>query len=467
VAARPIVPIVPIVPEILAAASDAAGGRWVLVIGAGCSIEPPTNLRAGARYSRDAHRKLRADGVLEEDCPDPGDLSAVADAVFAKTGTQVPLVQRLPREHFRAATPNEGHLVAAALLLERSLRGVVTLNFDLAMSTALANLGAADAVATITGPDDIANLQAFNLVYLHRSVDAPAEEWVLRTTFLEAVWADRWEAVVATHILVAPVVVFAGLGSPAAALTETIRLIRQALPADGVRTYQVDIARFGSLPFTAALEIGEASYIERGWCDFMAAIAGRVLLEHWTRLEEACTELITQRNYAPHTLDSVAAVVRFLGLVDFGSVRARWFLLDGPYAPVHSINWSLLADLALAIVVVADYFVGGALRLRKDGALEVTVGGRLVAVLGLATGAGTHTISAVEAKVAVRRRYWRWLEPAPTKIIVSGYVPELAAVTAPRSIIAEPVADDIVSGTSLTFLSAYEVRITPSQLSGA
>ena len=157
----------PVPPEILGAASHRAGGRWVLVIGAGCSVEPPTNLPDSATCATDAHRRLRSDGLLSQDCANPADLSAVADAVYAETEAQAALVERLPRESFRSASPNQGHYAAAALLIERSLAGVVTLNFDLAMSTALANLGSEDAVAIVAGPDDIARLGNLNLVLRH------------------------------------------------------------------------------------------------------------------------------------------------------------------------------------------------------------------------------------------------------------------------------------------------------------
>ena len=67
----------------------------MLVIGAGSSVEPPTNLPTGAQCSIEAHRRLRADGVWAADCASPWDLSAVADAVFAATGNQTAVVQRL------------------------------------------------------------------------------------------------------------------------------------------------------------------------------------------------------------------------------------------------------------------------------------------------------------------------------------------------------------------------------------
>src|SRR5205807_10141968 len=87
----------PIPPPILTAIADAAGGHVLLVVGAGCSFEPPTSIPMAPQCARDAHAALLNDGVLlAGECADPSDLSSVADAVWAKTGGQAALVDRLP-----------------------------------------------------------------------------------------------------------------------------------------------------------------------------------------------------------------------------------------------------------------------------------------------------------------------------------------------------------------------------------
>ena len=452
-----------VLPGILAAAADPEGGKWVLVIGAGSSVEPPTNLPTGAQCSHEAHRRLRADGILTVDCANPSDLSEVADAVFAATNGQDEIVQRLPRTRFRAATPNSGHLIAAALLVEHSLACVVTLNFDLAMNAALAAVGSAESVAVIAGPDDIPQLGNVNLVYLHRNALAPANEWVLRSTFLDTVWNDRWEAVMATRILVAPTVVFAGLGSPAAALTETVRLIRQALPADTVRVYQVDLAPFGTLSFTTTLRVAEAEYVVAGWCDFMAAIAERVLSEHWFRFAAACVIVVAENGYAANNLQPVADGCRRLGLVGFGLARARWLLHDGPYARVALVDTRIIADVLLAMSFVAAG-IGGTVSVRDDGAMELRDGARLLAAVGFATGGGVRSLVAVEAALATQRKYWPWKETRPRRVVVTGHLPSVAP-TAPISIVAEVDENGIVdAGTSSQVISAYALRAAPARL---
>ena len=65
--------------------------------------------------SEQAHRKLIHDGILlEGECPDPSDLSLLADTIYQKEGgKQAELVKRLPTDDFRMVTPNGGCLLAA------------------------------------------------------------------------------------------------------------------------------------------------------------------------------------------------------------------------------------------------------------------------------------------------------------------------------------------------------------------
>ena len=130
-------------------------GRVVLVVGAGCSVEDPTGLKLASHYAAEVHRRLVLDGFLGDgDCHEPHDLSLLASTVWARHGSQTPVVERLPRAEFRSARPNDGYLIAAALLRERAISCVLTLNFDLAMSSALTELSATD-VQVIVGPQHL------------------------------------------------------------------------------------------------------------------------------------------------------------------------------------------------------------------------------------------------------------------------------------------------------------------------
>ena len=128
--------------DLLSAISAVEGGRVVVVTGAGCSFEAPTGLPLARQCAIDVHRLLVDDTILDPwDCSDPEDLSCIADAVFLKRNSQSDLVSRLPIDRFRHAEPNEGHLLAAAMLREKAIRCLVTLNFDLAMTSALTDVG--------------------------------------------------------------------------------------------------------------------------------------------------------------------------------------------------------------------------------------------------------------------------------------------------------------------------------------
>jgi hypothetical protein len=86
-------------PELLQAISSQGGGKIALVIGAGCSVEAPTSVPVSSVISEEIHRLLIADGVLHAgDCPNPTDLSLLADAVFTKTNSQGDVVERKANE---------------------------------------------------------------------------------------------------------------------------------------------------------------------------------------------------------------------------------------------------------------------------------------------------------------------------------------------------------------------------------
>ena len=182
--------------SLLEAISARPRGRVAIITGAGCSVEKPTELPTAKAIALEAHERLLVDGVLNPgECTNPADLSCVADAVFAKTGEQTPLVQRMHPQAFRSPEPNEGYLLAAALLREQAIVCLMTLNFDYAIAVALSQLGAKDSVAVIHGPEDHGQVSVINVIFLHRSALSPLENWILRTAALDA-WHGRWEEVV-------------------------------------------------------------------------------------------------------------------------------------------------------------------------------------------------------------------------------------------------------------------------------
>lgn len=207
----------PLPTPLLAAVSTPGGGKLALVVGCGCSFEAPTSIPLAGTCSKESHDRLVANNVITPlDDALQWDLSILADTVFSTTKSQSLLVDQLSEHYsFKDATPNDGHLLAAALLREGVVSTVLTLNFDLAFTTAIGALGVGKDIGIIDGPGDFGKQKTCNVYYLHRNVNAAnPEDWVLRTVDLQANWKNGWEKVVAGRVLSTPVVLFAGLGSP-------------------------------------------------------------------------------------------------------------------------------------------------------------------------------------------------------------------------------------------------------------
>jgi hypothetical protein len=129
-------------PPLLHAVVADEGGRLALVIGAGTSFEPPTSLPLGGEASAAAHAQLLKNGVIQPgECPNPNDLAVLASLIYEKEGSQQTLVAELPMNSFRLAKPNRGYKLLIAMMAERAITYVLSLNFDLAVQNAAAELG--------------------------------------------------------------------------------------------------------------------------------------------------------------------------------------------------------------------------------------------------------------------------------------------------------------------------------------
>jgi len=449
----------PLPSELLRQIVDPAGGRVSLVTGAGCSKEEPTSLPLASECSQDAHRRLRADNVLKADCGDPNDLSCVADDVFAATNGQSALVTRLPVSPFRNATPNDGHMLAAVLLLEGSVGAVLTLNFDMAFSVALANIGVVNEVSTVVGPEDHDKVGSFNLVYLHRNAFSDPEQWILRTESLENDWHDAWEEVLTTRLLSTPVTVFAGLGTPAKVLLETARRIKGCLPENAATAIQVDPSPRVESVFADALEIAEDSYLQMGWVDFMRNLAARVLEEQTASIQSACEDVQTAEGYPTEDTLRTCRSIASKGLVHVGTIRARWTLHRKPYRPSKHIDDKLLAHLILAIAMI-EREKDCTARFRENGTVEFVKGGNTVAAILVASGKGVCGWYVMETQLIESRKYWRGGQFDPRVALVAG-------IQGGRPVNASPPADIVVGdenesiagiGGGIRMISTDELR---------
>lgn len=388
--------------EIFQRITDAAGGRVVLVVGAGVSMEKPTSLETGAHYSREAHRKLVADGVLQEgECADPDDLSVLADVLYDKFGSQTALTNRLPKEKWRNAAPNSGHLIAAALLIEGALRHVISLNYDLAFQHAVTALGNSTNITFVEGPDEHSNLASHSVVHLHRSVNQPEETWVLRKTALDTDWAGEWESVIAAANLSAPVVVFVGLGSPANVITESIG----NLAAKAQSSYYL-VDRNQESKFREALNDNLTGTVELYWGEFMAKLAQRVVVEQLQRLRKAHEQMVLDDSeMATERSNDITTPIQGISLLDLGRARSTWILGTEPYAAEGDASRQRqVAHLLLATDRMNLAFAASSLDLDEHGRLTLTsdIGSSLV--FGLAHGGGTSAWSAISAKVRERNQ---------------------------------------------------------------
>lgn len=449
-------------PELLRQLTRDDGGRVVLILGAGCSCEAPTSLPLSHDLSANLHRQLVRHGTLATgDCTDPEDLSELADAVVRRTGSQRELVECMPLGQFRVAAPNEGYLIAAALLREQAVACVLTLNFDLAMSSALTRVGADD-VGVVNGPDEHQRLQTKNLIYLHRNVSASPEDLVLTTPSLETSWRDGWEEIVVRRLVSSPVTVFAGLGSPADVLVHCVEKIRAALSAETL-VIQVDPTPHGHSPFSQALAISPERHTEMGWSEFMRSLS-HVLMDQWhDQVVEACKELASENGWKEEDISSLLGEFHRIGIVECGAMRARWLLQPPLYLPWRHANTEWLADLVLVIRLVERETCSTA-KLRADGIVEFHSPSGLVGEVGVAHGRGSRSWSALEP--IIRKEYRSAAKP-PGRVIVAGFVGAVTPSSPPLSIVNDEPEENIIDGpTPWTMVSAYELREDPSSVKG-
>jgi hypothetical protein len=457
------------IPTEVREVAGVGGGRLVFVLGAGCSVEPPSSLPTSKRCSRDAWQHLVDDHVLApEDCVDPDDLSCVADAVYEKCDGQAPLVRRLP-PRFRFAEPNEGSLLAAALLREGVAHHIVTLNLDLTMTSALGRVGAGADVQVIRGPEDHARMGNRNLVYLHRNIDAAdPDTLVLRTADLDENWQGNWEEVVAHMALATPVVVFAGLGTPVGVLIESTRRIKEAL-GEVVKLVQVDVGRREDSAYAAALGITDADYVCAPWSAFMRQLGERVVKAYIQTLREACRQLIEDEGVPAEDAETSLTSLVTPGLLALGQLRARWTLdASRPYLTAGEVDDHHIADLMLAVSML-ERLLGARARFMDGGLVELRRNGYLLAFVALGSGRGVSPWLTAETRLRTVRPGSTQSSFNPTFGILAHVRSRPENVAPPDDI--GPSGSNIATGSSIVtgagsfpVLHLDDLRDNPSQV---
>ena len=454
----------PLPPELLLAATE-GHGRIVFVMGAGCSVEPPTSLPLARACSRQAHQRLVNDGVISDgECTEPENLEALADAVVAKTRSKAPLVSRLPRQQFQFASPNRGHDVLAALMAEGVVRAAMTTNFDLAINAALTNVGVHD-VTTIDGPDDHRDLGSASVIYLHRSVNAPDEEWVLTTAEVNEAWDNRWNVMLARTVLAAPAVVFIGLGTPVGVLLASIEQIRAAIPnRDSV--FQVDPHDPEDSGAFELLRPKAENYVQAGWISFAMQLADRVNRHHINQLENACDTLVRENGWSDIDVQPVMACLATAGLLTFGSCRARWFLADGKYLAWRHVYSTWVAELVIALER-SRHELTADITLSRDGTVRFSKNGRRIGSLGYVHGRASKRWSRLVSECLHRREYMDGQQGSAEAFAVAGVEGPLPdQFSTPTNIVDESEEFDIVAPTANpAWFTTDQLRQEPHLLS--
>lgn len=450
-------------PGILQGIADRPRGRVAIVTGAGTSVEPPTSLPLADAVALEAHRKLVRDGLLDQhSCRDPRDLAAVADAVERAGYPPDILIERIDRQGLINAQPNAGHLAAAALLLEGVVAGVYTLNFDLALTHALSALGARDRVTVVTGPGTYRDLGTICLVYLHGTANSDATAWILTTRQLEEEWRDRWQELVAGRLMATPIVVFAGLGTPASLLAHTANKIRDS--AAGT-VYQVDPAPYENSAFAVALGIPEERYVRAGWGEFMATISAALLQEQINELDGAIREVIRDEQLDNEMLANSTHLARTLSgfsLAEFGLLRGCWLLHDG-FIPWDLIRSRWLAQLMLVVAGVARHLASEP-KLRSDGLVEFWRGRELVFMCALAHAQAQWSWSAVDALLRnLRTGASPGLRTAKV-VLALGLDSGPASPAPPEDIVSEDQYDIVSAQTPMHLKDGWTYAMHPGRL---
>ena len=438
----------PAMPAGLLQAVASRNGRVALVVGAGCSVEAPTGLKLSSEYSLEVYGQLVADGLIQPgDFQDVEDLSALAEFVFDQTRSKDEIVTRLPRREFRLARPNSGHLDAAALMIENALSCVITLNYDLALTNALVELGASD-IDVISGPETVHELGSNCVIYLHGNADRSADEWILRRGELEDAWEGTWKDLIARRLSSSPFLVFAGLGSPAAILTASVTRV-SGIDSGAPNVYLVDPN--DTSPFAADLSLPESNMVKLAWCEFMTRLAARVVREWCEATRSSATSLCAEHGWVIEDgrFDDLVGCLQEAGLRTLGRMRAVWLCRSDPYHPDSASVRVPIAQLLLALgEVLADPMYE--LTAVRDGRIRVSTSGtRLGSVMGL-HGAGVKLWA--QARDALRGAIAE-MSDLPDVVLAAGFTgPGIDDLAPPDNVVHGLTDHDVVTG-------AFEPRL--------
>jgi hypothetical protein len=333
----------------------------------------------------------------------------------------------------------------------------MTLNFDLSARHALAGAGAE--VGVIAGPEEMGSIGVVNLIHLHRDVRANPDDWILRSEQIEEAWRDGWEQLIATRVMTAPVVIFAGLGTAAAVLVDTLQRIRAAI--EDHAAYHIDPFPYGESAFTEALQIPQERFVQLGWSEFMRELGRRLASEHVAALRRAVEALCDQRSLPEEDLEVVLGVCAELDLVGLGELRARWLLRQDTYLPARSVDAALLADLVQGAAILARV-LGVQFVPMSNGRLQMRRGDRVLGIVVPASGGGTRQWAQYEAELRTRSWVISHGGGDQTLVLAAGVLGNRDSIAAPPDLIDEGDPESVTQALAEpVFIDVDELRTDP------
>ena len=355
------------------------------------------------------------------------------------------------------------NLIMAALLMEGAIGDALTLNFDLAARSALSHLGARENVSVVRGPEEHGQLGVRNLIFLHRDIESPHDELILRKSKLEEAWQDQWEQVVAHRVLSGPTTVFVGLGTPSAVLVATMNHILEALDKSQATVYVADVLPHEDSCFAGKLNVDSNCYIQLGWSDLMRELAKRVVQEHCAVVEDDCTGLSKKVGIPSEDVSDICRKLAELGILGLGQLRAKWMLTTGSYLAHrqdHSIH--LLSDLILGVRLL-ERVSGLQARFHRDGLVEFSNESSTTRTI-VCSGGGWMSYQLVSAKLDKQREALQREGRAPSVAFVAG-VRYNQEITPPHDIVEEADPNELVSGAAtLTVVNIDDLRGNPQKV---
>jgi hypothetical protein len=448
--------------QLVAALTHPGGDQVALVLGAGCSMDAPTNLETASEYARRAYRDLVAQSLILAGCCDENNLGDLADAVFDAQGSQKALVDIL-RPLLSNAAPNDGHKIAAALLDENIVGLILTLNFDRAMDTAISISPAGANITIVHEVDDLAHRTRRGLIYLHGNVESKDEKWVLRAKQIDASWDDTWQKFIAQDFALTPNVVFAGLGSPTPVISDTVVKVRRVLPNTG-NVFQVDAMDKTRNKLSAALAVPPGAYVVSCWTGFMNAVGAVAARSFINRLTDRYPRFCTENGYDQENLALVLAALP-VNMLKLGKLRAAWFLDRSEYKTFNGTDINLMVDVILTLAM-AVRLVGATECVPVEDGMELRKDGRLVFRVFSLSGSGTMHWTTLEGRLQSRLQEFRKHDTTTTVVFLTTAV-EVVDTPVPDKIVPSGDPDAVtMTPPDYGYFSPRMLRDDPKQLTG-